>query len=135
MIGTLDHHKVGAARVREPVDHRHREDRVEVLAVPVLRGGGADLDLAGGSAGALVADQLDPLGRQVAEHGRREAVSDRHVVETRPLPSPDALCREIARRLFLSEATVKTYVSRLLTKLDATNRVQVAMVVHDAGLV
>jgi DNA-binding NarL/FixJ family response regulator len=32
-------------------------------------------------------------------------------------------------------ATVKAHVSRLLTKLDAANRVQVAMLVHDAGLV
>ncbi|RYZ24885.1 MAG: response regulator transcription factor, partial [Propionibacteriaceae bacterium] len=36
--------------------------------------------------------------------------------------------------LFMSEATVKTHVSRLLTKLEAHNRVQVAIVAHDAGL-
>ena len=41
---------------------------------------------------------------------------------------------EVARELFLSEATVKAHVSRLLTKLDATNRVQVAILAHDAGL-
>ncbi|MFL6098775.1 MAG: response regulator [Actinomycetales bacterium] len=41
---------------------------------------------------------------------------------------------EIGRELFLSEATVKAHVSRLLTKLDATNRVQVAILAHDAGL-
>lgn len=42
---------------------------------------------------------------------------------------------EIASELYLSIPTVKSHVSRLLTKLGATNRVQVAMVVHDAGLV
>ncbi|MCY4727920.1 response regulator transcription factor [Nocardioides sp. STR2] len=42
---------------------------------------------------------------------------------------------EIASELYLSIPTVKSHVSRLLTKLDASNRVQVAMVVHDAGLV
>lgn len=42
---------------------------------------------------------------------------------------------EIASELYLSIPTVKSHVSRLLTKLHATNRVQVAMVVHDAGLV
>ncbi len=42
---------------------------------------------------------------------------------------------EIAARLFLSVPTVKTHVSRLFEKLDATNRVQVAICVHDAGLV
>ena len=41
---------------------------------------------------------------------------------------------EIAARLFMSEATVKAHVSRLFAKLDATNRVQVAITVHDAGL-
>ena len=39
---------------------------------------------------------------------------------------------EISRELFLSVATVKAYVSRLLTKLDLNNRVQVALLVHDA---
>ena len=42
---------------------------------------------------------------------------------------------EIASELYLSVPTVKSHVSRLLTKLNSTNRVQVAMVVHDAGLV
>ena len=34
--------------------------------------------------------------------------------------------------LFLSEATVKAHVSRLFSKLDVANRVQIAIVVHDA---
>ncbi|MGK5112537.1 response regulator [Geodermatophilus sp. CPCC 205506] len=41
---------------------------------------------------------------------------------------------EIAGRLFVSEATVKTYVSRLLTKLDLANRTQAAILAHEAGL-
>ena len=40
---------------------------------------------------------------------------------------------EIAASLFMSEATVKSHVSRLFTKLDAANRVHIAIVVHDAG--
>ena len=40
---------------------------------------------------------------------------------------------EIAASLFMSEATVKAHVSRLLTKLEVTNRVQIAILVHDAG--
>ena len=40
---------------------------------------------------------------------------------------------EIAATLFLSEATIKAHVSRLLTKLDLNNRVQIALLVHDAG--
>jgi DNA-binding NarL/FixJ family response regulator len=39
---------------------------------------------------------------------------------------------EVATSLFMSEATVKAHVSRLFTKLDVANRVQIAIVVHDA---
>ena len=41
---------------------------------------------------------------------------------------------ELAGRLFVSEATVKTYVSRLLAKLDLANRTQAAILAHEAGL-
>jgi len=40
---------------------------------------------------------------------------------------------EIGEQLHLSTATVKSYVSRILTKLDTNNRVQIALLVHDAG--
>ena len=42
---------------------------------------------------------------------------------------------EIARDLYLSVPTVKAHVSRLFDKLQVTNRVQIAICVHDAGLV
>jgi DNA-binding NarL/FixJ family response regulator len=41
---------------------------------------------------------------------------------------------EIGAVLFLSVPTVKTHVSSILTKLDLNNRVQIALLVHDAGL-
>ena len=40
---------------------------------------------------------------------------------------------EIASQLFMSESTVKAHVSRLMVKLDVTNRVQIAILVHDAS--
>jgi DNA-binding NarL/FixJ family response regulator len=40
---------------------------------------------------------------------------------------------EIAGELFMSPATVKAYVSRLLDKLECANRVQVAILVHEAS--
>jgi DNA-binding NarL/FixJ family response regulator len=40
---------------------------------------------------------------------------------------------QIAGELYLSVATVKAHVSRLLTKLELDNRVQVALLAHDAG--
>jgi DNA-binding NarL/FixJ family response regulator len=42
---------------------------------------------------------------------------------------------QIASRLYLSEATVKSYVSRMLAKLGCANRTQAGLLAHDAGLV
>ena len=42
---------------------------------------------------------------------------------------------EIAERLYMSLATVKAHISHIFTKLDASNRVQVAILMHDAGVV
>jgi DNA-binding NarL/FixJ family response regulator len=41
---------------------------------------------------------------------------------------------EIARRLFVVEGTVKSYVSAILTRLRCRNRVQAAIVAYEAGL-
>jgi DNA-binding NarL/FixJ family response regulator len=42
---------------------------------------------------------------------------------------------QIAGRLYLSEATVKGYVSRMLDELGVANRTQASLLAHDAGLV
>jgi DNA-binding NarL/FixJ family response regulator len=65
--------------------------------------------------------------RRVAELSDRE----REVLQLLGTGEPNA---ELARRLYVSEATVKTYVSRLLTKLGLANRTQAAILAHEAGL-
>jgi DNA-binding NarL/FixJ family response regulator len=42
---------------------------------------------------------------------------------------------DIADELSLSEATVKSYVSRMLVKIGCRNRTQAGLLAHDAGLV
>ncbi|NUT45015.1 MAG: response regulator transcription factor [Thermoactinospora sp.] len=42
---------------------------------------------------------------------------------------------EIARRLVLSPATVKTHVSRILTKLAARDRAQLVVIAYEAGMI
>ena len=64
---------------------------------------------------------------------RLDALSERErevlVLLARGLSNADA-----ARALHMSEATIKTYVSRMLTKLGLSNRTQAAILAHDAGL-
>lgn len=42
---------------------------------------------------------------------------------------------ELARELFVSEATAKTHVARILAKLGLRDRVQVVVVAYESGLV
>ncbi|MGC5413146.1 response regulator transcription factor, partial [Streptomyces sp. DT225] len=42
---------------------------------------------------------------------------------------------EIAERLVISVATAKTYLTRLLAKLGARDRVQLVIIAYEAGLV
>jgi DNA-binding NarL/FixJ family response regulator len=42
---------------------------------------------------------------------------------------------EIAEQLFMSHATAKTHVSRLLTKLDARDRAQLVMLAYESGVI
>lgn len=58
----------------------------------------------------------------------------------RELEVPRALARgrtnaEIAAELFLSPATVKTHVARILDKLDLRHRTQAVVVAYETGLV
>ncbi len=62
---------------------------------------------------------------------RLESLTDRER-EVATAVGSGASNAEIAASLFMSEATVKAHVSRLLTKLAVTNRVHIAILVHDA---
>jgi DNA-binding NarL/FixJ family response regulator len=42
---------------------------------------------------------------------------------------------QIAAQLYLSEATIKGYVSRIMDKLGCANRTQAGLIAHDAGIV
>jgi DNA-binding NarL/FixJ family response regulator len=42
---------------------------------------------------------------------------------------------EIGAELFLSQATIKTHVTRVLTKLNLRDRVQIVVAAYESGLV
>jgi DNA-binding NarL/FixJ family response regulator len=73
----------------------------------------------------------DAADRRRSAAGRLARLTERER-EVAAAVASGASNAEIAAALFMSEATVKAHVSRLLTKLAVTNRVQIAIVVHDA---
>jgi DNA-binding NarL/FixJ family response regulator len=73
---------------------------------------------AGAVAAAAVLDQLTEREREVLETVARGHSN-----------------AEIAEQLFVSPATVKTHVSRLLMKLGARDRAQLVMIAYESGMV
>ncbi|MFE6743230.1 response regulator transcription factor [Streptomyces tubercidicus] len=70
-----------------------------------------------------------------SEQARRrlESLSDREL-EVLALLGEGLSNADAGQRIHMSEATVKTYVSRILAKLGCENRVQAALLARDAGL-
>jgi DNA-binding NarL/FixJ family response regulator len=73
------------------------------------------------------------VSRPVQERTRLEVLSDRER-EVAVAIGRGWSNAEIGTELHMSLATVKTHVSRIFTKLDLNNRVQIALLVRDAGL-
>jgi DNA-binding NarL/FixJ family response regulator len=84
---------------------------------------------------ALIRRLLERFARPGARAAPGPAELSEREAEVARLVSRGRSNAEIASELFLSEATVKTYVSRLLSKLDLRDRVQVAVWAYESGLV
>ncbi|WP_439677290.1 response regulator [Embleya sp. MST-111070] len=74
--------------------------------------------------------------RETARLEARHTIRDLTEQETRILAclGEGMSNAQIAARLYLTEPTVKAYVSRTLTKLSCTNRTQAGLIAHNAGL-
>ncbi|MED7929265.1 response regulator transcription factor [Nonomuraea sp. LP-02] len=74
------------------------------------------------------------IARGAQARDRIEALTERER-EVLALVGAGLSNAEIAGRLHIVEGTVKAYVSAILTRLDVRNRVQAAIIAHEAGLV
>ncbi len=81
----------------------------------------------------VAAPAAEPDGREAAARSRLDLLTDRER-EVALAIGRGLTNAEISRTLYLSVPTVKAHVSRILDKLGADNRVQIAITVHDAGL-
>ncbi|GII31503.1 DNA-binding response regulator [Planotetraspora mira] len=72
--------------------------------------------------------------RRRADAGRRLARLNDREREVAVAVGEGRSNAQIAAVLYLGVPTVKTHVSSILTKLGLNNRVQIALLVHDAGL-
>lgn len=79
----------------------------------------------------MVAGDDDAGARRDVARGRLSTLSPREH-EVALAVGEGCANAEIAQRLHMSVPTVKAHVSRLLVKLEVDNRVQVALLVHDA---
>ena len=81
----------------------------------------------------LIAHVADDEGAQARDEAREllARLTEREQEVARAIGQGQANA-EIARALAMSVATVKAHVTRVLAKLEVDNRVQIALLVHDA---
>jgi DNA-binding NarL/FixJ family response regulator len=81
----------------------------------------------------LIDHYIEPEDDRVIRARRRLAVLTEKELDVLGLVGHGLSNFEIAKSMHISEGTAKTHVSRILAKLQCSNRVQAAIIAHDAG--
>jgi DNA-binding NarL/FixJ family response regulator len=100
-------------------------------AVRLVRSGDA---LLAPSITRRLVERFAPRGTEPGAHGELSALTPREL-EVFKLLARGLSNAELAAELTLSEATVKTHVARILTKLRLRDRVQAVVLAYEMGLV
>jgi DNA-binding NarL/FixJ family response regulator len=81
----------------------------------------------------MVLGMVTPSDRRRDAERRLAVLTDRESDVVR-LVAQGLSNADVGRRLHMSETTIKTYMTRILAKLDCTNRVQAALLARDAWI-
>ena len=81
----------------------------------------------------LIDHYIEPEDDRVIQARRRLAVLTEKELDVLAQVGNGLSNAQIAKSMHMSEGTAKTHVSRILSKLHCTNRVQAAIIAHDAG--
>jgi DNA-binding NarL/FixJ family response regulator len=81
----------------------------------------------------LIEEFTERLATPPLDDSRLEALTDRER-EVMAVVAEGLSNQEISDRLYMSPATVKTHISRILTKLDARDRTQLVVIAYETGL-
>lgn len=84
----------------------------------------------------LIADWITPSERLKTEKGKKGSygLTEREIEVLEEL-SKGAANREIARKLFLTEGTVKNYISNIYSKLEVTGRHKAVFKAREEGII
>jgi two-component system, NarL family, response regulator len=78
---------------------------------------------------------FDPPVPETALQQNAKSILTRRQLAVLQLVAQGCSNKDIARRLYISEGTAKTYVRAILTKLDAMSRTEAVIVAHKRGMI
>ena len=83
----------------------------------------------------LINHYIEPEDDRVIQARRRLAVLTEKELDVLAQIGTGLSNAQIAKNMHISEGTAKIHVSRILSKLECSNRVQAAIIAHDAGAI